>query len=163
MRQRKASSYPLLLLIMFVTVSAILVRMMTPVIQALVSDGVNTPKISAETMGGVAGALVFLGIVTGFLVGLCHHQRAIGALFGIVAGGAVGLLATPMVFIPIQLGSMTMMMTFAAAIIIVATGVLIPRTTLHKNVEEGPVNFSSNQGKKKKRTPKVDVDFADFE
>ncbi|PHR99740.1 MAG: hypothetical protein COA78_24580 [Blastopirellula sp.] len=163
MKQRKASSYPLILLIMFVTVSAILVRMMTPVIQALVVDGVDGPDISAGAMAGVAGALVFLGVVTGFLVGLCHHQRTIGALFGIVAGGGVGLVATPLVFIPIQLGTMTMMMTFAAAIIMVATGVLIPRTTIINPVEEDPLKLNSPNNGRKKSPAKVDADFADFD
>jgi hypothetical protein len=124
-----SGGYPLSTLFLLIAAAAVVLGMAAPALHHR-REQVNTPELLGAAMASGMG-LAALGCV----LGLFQHRRGRGALWGIIVGGALGLLAGPLAWTPQEgfpqvlvsaLGGAALVVGIAAAIRLSSRGVRGP-------------------------------------
>jgi hypothetical protein len=105
-------------------------------IAPLVQDANSEPGklFVAAIVGGLV--LAFIGA----MLGLLHHNRLRGALWGVCVGGGLGLLYGPLMFVPPEYFPFVLSTAFGGAVVIVALAVVI-----RSNSAQSPTGRSRNE------------------
>jgi len=92
-RRTSGRAYPLSALLLLVTASAVIMAVAAPIVRVPREAGLG------ELLGAAIAGGVLLAVL-GSLLGLFHHSRWRGVLWGGLLGGVLGVLLGPLIFVP---------------------------------------------------------------
>jgi hypothetical protein len=116
--------YPLNTLFLLIAASAVVTGMIAPLARGRSSYSFGGNEVIGSAILGWA-VLTIVGAV----VGLFHHSRLHGSLWGIMVGGLLGVIFGPVILIPARDFSLVLLTSFGGGAVILATGTVIRLTT----------------------------------
>lgn len=117
---RSGAGVSLASLFVLTAVAAVLVAGLTPVGQAIVHNRIETHWLVAAPLLGSGG-----GLLIGIVLGMHQYHRGYGLLLGAGIGGGVGLLAGPLMLVPLTALQPVAMAMFIGSLLMVGVAFLM--------------------------------------
>jgi len=149
--------YPLNTLFLLIAASAVVFGMIAPLARGRMAYGVGGNQVIGSA---ILGWMVLSAV--GAFVGLFHHSRLHGSLWGIMVGGLLGVIFGPVILIPAKDFSLVLMTSFSGGAVILAIGTFIRLTTDYSRTvqsnERGVVESSVVEPKRHPLDPDPEED-----
>jgi len=114
---RRQQSFPLSALFVMIAVCGVIASMVGPMARATISDNIGVTDVAAASF---LGSLIVM--LLGAIVGLYHHRKARGAMWGILVGAWIGMVAGPTVLTPADAFPLLIKTSVAGAAMLVGVG-----------------------------------------